>query len=312
MPSIKKPIDNKALAWLLKQTRQARAWILLAVAAGSMSGLLLIFQARFLARIVHGAVMEKRSVEVLWPLFVMVVGIIVLRAALSWAREVAGFYAGAKVRHEVRMTLLEHIVAAGPSYTNSQSTGALAATAIEHVEGLHDFFAFYLPQLALAVAIPAAIVAFIFPHSWAAAVLLLITAPLIPLFMTLVGMGAKSVSQKHFQALARMSGYFLDVLQGLTTLKLFNRSKGTEKSIAKISNNYRIRTMGVLRVAFLSAAVLEFFSSISIALVAVYLGMNYLGYLSFGVYGESLSFAGGLFILLLAPDFYLPLRELGS
>jgi ATP-binding cassette subfamily C protein CydD len=183
---------------------------------------------------------------------------------------------------------------------------------MEHVEGLHDFYAFYLPQMALAVMIPAAIVAFVFPYSWAAGGLLLLTAPLIPLFMVLVGMGAESISQRHFQALSRMSGYFLDLLQGITTLKLFNRSRGAEGTIARVSRDYRLKTMGVLRVAFLSSAVLEFFSSISIALVAVYLAMSYLGYFSFGLYGESLSFAGGLFILLLAPDFYLPLRELGT
>jgi ATP-binding cassette subfamily C protein CydD len=300
------------LAWLSKQVRKAQVWILLSVAAGLSSGILLIFQARFLALIVHGTFMEKRSLEAMWPYFAVTGGIVILRAGLSWTREVTGFHAGAKVRHDVRMALLEHIVAAGPCYTSRQSTGALAGTAIEQVEGLHDFYAFYLPQLALAVMIPAAILAFIFPYSWAAAGLLLTTAPLIPIFMVLVGMGAKSISQRHFQALARMSGYFLDMLQGLTTLKLFDRSKGAEQSIAKVSNNYRKRTMGVLRVAFLSSAILEFFSSISIALVAVYLGMSYLGYLSFGAYGTPLNLAGGLFILLLAPDFYLPLRDLGT
>ncbi|MEX1348093.1 MAG: thiol reductant ABC exporter subunit CydD, partial [Desulfobacterales bacterium] len=183
---------------------------------------------------------------------------------------------------------------------------------LEHVEGLHDFYAFYLPQLALAVMIPAAILAFVFPYSWAAGTLLLVTAPLVPLFMILVGMGAESISQRHFQALARMSAYFLDVLQGLPTLKLFNRSKGVEKTIAAVSNNYRIKTMAVLRVAFLSSAVLEFFSSVSIALVAIYLGMSYLGYFSFGLYGAPLSLEVGFFILLLAPDFYFPLRELGT
>jgi ATP-binding cassette subfamily C protein CydD len=109
-----------------------------------------------------------------------------------------------------------------------------------------------------------------------------------------------------------MSAYFLDVLQGLPTLKLFDRSKGVEKTIAEVSNNYRIKTMAVLRVAFLSSAVLEFFSSVSIALVAIYLGMSYLGYFSFGLYGKPLSLDVGFFILLLAPDFYLQLRELGT
>ena len=312
MQPAKKSSHKIARRWLLKRASAARTWIILSVALGFGGGLLLIVQARFLARIVHGAYIDGAGTESLWPYFAALVGVIIVRAVLGWARETAGFYAGAKIRRELRIELLEHIVALGPGYTSRQSSGALSSAAMEQVEGLHDFYAFYLPQLALAVTIPAAIVAFVFPYSWAAGGLLLITAPLIPLFMVLVGMGAESISQRHFQALSRMSGYFLDVLQGITTLKLFNRSKGAEKNIARVSNDYRLKTMGVLRVAFLSSAVLEFFSSISIALVAVYLAMSYLGYFSFGLYGESLNLAGGLFILLLAPDYYLPLRELGT
>jgi len=312
MKPAKNSSNKKALRWLFKRVGAARIWILLSVGLGLGSGILLIFQARYLALIVHGALLQKRSLEMMGPLFWVLIGIFVLRAALGWAREIAGFYAGAGIRQQIRLELIAHITLLGPYYTSCQSTGALTSVVMEHVEGLHDFYAFYLPQLALAAMIPAAILAFIFPHSWAAGGLLLATAPLIPFFMILVGMGAESISQRHFKALARMSAYFLDVLQGLTTLKLFDRSKGAEKNIAAVSDNYRHRTMGVLRVAFLSSAVLEFFSSISIALVAVYLGMSYLGYFSFGVYGKPLSLANGFFILLLAPDFYLPLKELGT
>ncbi len=307
-----KSSNKTALRWLFERVGAATTWILLSVGLGLIGGVLLIFQARFLARIVHGAFIENLAIDVLQPYFYILVGIIILRSFLGWARGVCGFYAGANIRQEVRMALLEHLFSLGPSFTSRQSTGALACTALEHVEGLHDFYAFYLPQLALAVMIPAAILAFVFPYSWAAGTLLLVTAPLVPLFMILVGMGAESISQRHFQALARMSAYFLDVLQGLPTLKLFNRSKGVEKTIAAVSNNYRIKTMAVLRVAFLSSAVLEFFSSVSIALVAIYLGMSYLGYFSFGLYGTPLSLEVGFFILLLAPDFYFPLRELGT
>jgi ATP-binding cassette subfamily C protein CydD len=310
--SVQRSSDKKALRWLFKRVGTARSWILISVGLGLSSGILLIAQARFLSNIVHAAFMEKRPIDQFGSLFMALLAIIILRAALGWAREVSGFYAGSRIRQEVRLQLLEHIVSLGPSYTGNQSTGALTSTVMEQVEGLHDFYAFYLPQLALAVMIPAAVLAFVFPHSWAAAGLLLATAPLIPLFMILIGMGAESISQRNFQALARMSAYFLDILQGLTTLKLYDRSKDTEKTIAAVSNTYRKRTMAVLRVAFLSSAVLEFFSSISIALVAVYLAMSYLGYFSFGLYGEPLSLAGGFFILLLAPDFYLPLRELGT
>ncbi len=306
------PADQAAGRWLVKRAGAARAWILLSVSLGLSGGVLLIFQARFLSRIIHGTIMEKLSFNALLPFFLGLTGVVILRSVVGWAREVSGFHAGANIRQDVRMALLQHIIALGPGYTSGKNTAALASAALEQVEELHDFFAFYLPQLTLAVLIPAAILAFVFPYSWAAGTILLITAPLIPLFMFLVGMGAESISQRHFQALARMSVHFLDVLQGLPTLKVFDRSKGMEPRIAEVSNNYRIKTMAVLRVAFLSSAVLEFFSSISIALVAIYLGMTYLGYFSFGHYGRPLDLAGGLFILLLAPDFYFPLRELGT
>jgi len=312
MQPFPKSSNKAARGWLVTKVKATRHWVTLSIGLGLCSGILLVFQARLLALIVHDAFMENKSIDLLWPYFGGILGIVLIRSILGWAREVAGFQAGATVRQEVRMTLLRHILSLGPAYTSTRSTGALTSTTLENVEGLHDFYAFYLPQLALAVMIPAAIVSFVFPYSWVAATILLATAPLIPLFMILVGMGAESISQHHFQALSRLSAHFLDVLQGLTTLKLFDRSKGEEKAIAEISRTYRQRTMSVLRIAFLSSAVLEFFSSISIALVAVYLGMSYLGYIDFGAYGKPLTLGAGMFILLLAPDFYLPLRELGT
>ena len=265
-----------------------------------------------MARIIHGAVIDGKSREALWPFFVALVGIYLVRSFLGWGREVSGFEASAKIRRQVRSTLMAHITRLGPAYVTGRNTGALASTVMEQVEGLHGFFAHYLPQMALAIAIPAAILTFVFPVSWAAGGLLMVTAPLIPLFMVLVGMGAESVSQRNFQALSRMSAYFLDILQGLPTLKLFHKSRSEEKTVGRVSRDYRKRTMSVLRIAFLSSAVLEFFSAIAIAMVAVYLGMTYLGYYNFGTWGLPLTLSGGFFILLLAPEFYLPLRELGT
>ena len=235
MTPTKKPSNKWALRWLFKRVGRARGWILLSIGLGLGSGLLLIAQARFLALIVHGAFMEAQTITRLWPFFVLLAVVVLLRAALGWAREVSGFYAGARIRQDLRMELLTHIMTLGPSFTGNQSSGALSSTVMEQVEGLHDFYAFYLPQLALAAMIPAAVLAFVFPHSWAAGGLLLATAPLIPLFMVLVGMGAESISQRHFQALARMSAYFLDVLQGLPTLKLFGRSRGTPSRFSEIA-----------------------------------------------------------------------------
>ncbi|MBW1866031.1 MAG: ATP-binding cassette domain-containing protein [Deltaproteobacteria bacterium] len=305
------PSPPKPLGWLFGNVRHARGWILLSVSTGFVSGLLLILQASLLSRIIHGAFIDGLSRTVMNPLFLMLCGLIALRAGLAWAREVSGFYAGAGVRQEVRIALMRHIGVLGPVQADRPHSGALSTTIVEQVEALQAFYAHYLPQLALAVSIPAAIAAFVFPISWAAGGLLLLTAPLIPLFMILIGMGAETISQKNFQALSRMSAHFLDILQGLPTLKLLGRSRAEETSIAKVSDEYRLQTMKVLRVAFLSTAVLELFSSLSIALVAVYLGTTYLGYAHFGLYGQILSLKQGLFILLLAPDFYLPLRELG-
>jgi len=304
--------SKPALKWLLQRARTARLWILLTVGLGFGSGLLLIVQASLTARIIHGAFIENRPQSELTPDFLLFALVVLGRGALAWARERAGFQAGARVRAEVRLLLLEHLTAAGPALIQRWPAGALASTLVEQVEALHNFFARYLPQLALAVLIPFSILAVVFPVSWTAGVILSATAPLIPLFMVMVGMGAESVSQRQFQALSRMSAHFLDVLQGLPTLKLFHRSQAAAGRVADVSREYRRRTMRVLRIAFLSSAVLEFFSSISIALVAVYLGTRFLGYVEFGTYGSPLTLAAGLFILVLAPDFYLPLRELGT
>jgi len=298
--------------WLIERAQSSRRWILLSTAAGYAAGLLLIAQAYLLAFVIHGAFIDRQPREEFWPALGALVVVTLLRSAAGWCREVSGFWTGAAVRRDVRRALMGHLFELGPAYQSNRQSGALAATVVEQVEALHDFFAYYLPQLALAAAIPISIATVIFPISWAVGGLLVLTAPLIPFFMFLIGMGAESVSQRHFQSLARLSAHFLDTLQGLATLKLFDRSRTETAAIEKTTSDYRRRTMSVLRIAFLSSAVLEFFSMVSIALVAVYLGLSYLGYIDFGAWKEPLTLAGGLFILVLAPEFYLPLRELGT
>jgi len=303
---------RKSMRWLYEQSRFAHGVIVRTAALGWLAGLAVIAQAFFLSRIIHGVFIDARPREALAGAFAALAAAVLLRAALAWLREASAFAAGENVRSRVRLQLLARIMARGPAFTRGEQTGELTSVLVEQVEGLQDFYALYLPQLALVVLLPLTVAAAVMPLSWAAGGLLLITAPLIPFFTILVGMGAENISQRHFQALARMSAQFLDVLQGLATLKLFGRSREEAERIARVSSDYRRRTMSVLRVAFLSSAVLEFFASLSIALVAVYLGMSYLGYFSFGMYGRSLTLADGLFILLLAPEFFLPLRELGA
>jgi len=298
--------------WLYALGRRAVGRIGLTVAVGWLIGLAAVVQALLLARLIHAIVIDGRPVEALGRELGLLAGVLAGRALLTGLREITGFAAGARVREVVRMEFVDRIFAAGPAFTRREESGALGSVLLEQVEALQDFYALFLPQLALAVLVPLTIAAAVFPVSWAAGALLLVTAPVIPFFTVLVGMGAESISQRHFESLARMSAHFLDVLRGLATLKLFGRSREERAEIARVSAEYRRRTMSVLRVAFLSSAVLEFFASLSIALVAVYLGMGFLGYFQFGAYGRPLTLADGLFVLLLAPEFYLPLRELGA
>jgi len=281
-------IDTReSMRWLYERSRPARGAICRAVLLGWAGGCVFIVQAFLLSRIIHGVVIEACPREALTVWFAGLAAAILLRAVAGWWRETSGFAAGARVRAAVRMELLGRVFARGPAYTRQERTGALASVLVEQVEGLQGFYALFLPQLALVVLLPLTIAAVVFPVSWAAGLLLLATAPMIPLFTILVGMGAESVSQRHFQSLARMSAHFLDVLQGLATLKLFDRSREEADAIARVSADYRRRTMSVLYVAFLSSAVIEFFASLSIALVAVYLGMSYLVYFNFGQIGRA-------------------------
>ena len=177
---------------------------------------------------------------------------------------------------------------------------------------MQDYYSRYLPQMYLAVFIPLLILIAVFPINWAAGIILLATAPLIPLFMALVGMGAADANRRNFVALARLSGNFLDRLRGSDTLRLFDRAQAETAQIAKSSEDFRGRTMEVLRPAFLSSGVLEFFASISIAVVAVYFGFSYLGELNFGSYGLGVTLFSGFLVLILAPEFFQPLRDLGT
>jgi thiol reductant ABC exporter CydD subunit/thiol reductant ABC exporter CydC subunit len=307
-----KSTQKAALRWLQGQTRHCRLWMGLACGCGAAFGLLVIWQAWLMARIVHGAFMEGIGLAELMPALAALMGVFALRAAFRWAREICGFTAGARIRTRLRDQLSAHWFDQGPIRMARHPAGALTAAAMEQVEALQGYYALYLPQLAVAAIVPGAVAAMVLPVSWAAGGLLLFTAPLIPLFMVLVGMGAESASQRHFQALARMSAHFLDTLKGLTTLKLLGRSKDRAAEVTQTAEAHRRHTMKVLQIAFLSSAVLEFFSAMAIALVAVYLGMRHLGYYDFGSWGATLNFQQGFFILLLAPEFYWPLRELGT
>jgi len=303
--------DREAARYLSGLARQARFKIGLAVGAGFASGLLLLVQAGVIAHVMHAAIVEGTARADLMPALWALLAVYVARGLCAWGAEVAGFSAAARVRSTLRRELYSHIARLGPAYVGGRHSGDLATVLIEHVDALDGYFARFLPQMALAVLVPLTLLAAIFPVNWVVGGMLLLAAPFVPLFMSLIGMGAAAASAKQFQALARMGGYFLDRLQGLTTLKLFGQARRELDLIGRVSDEYRQRTMGVLRIAFLSSAVLEFFSAMAVAVVAVYVGFSLLGYVRFGPSG-GVTLATGLFVLMLAPEFFLPLRQLAA
>ncbi len=303
---------SSSLSWLQSLRHHCRRWVLVTILLGVASGLCILAQAGLLAYILHAAIMDQAPRQELLPCFAVLCSVIIARALLAWGREISSQRASSRVRSSVRQQLLEQLNAHGPVYVKEKETAPLASTIIERVEALHGYFANYLPQKSLAMIVPLMICLAAFSVSWVVGLIFVITAPLIPLFMIMIGRGAESLNQKNFQQLSRMSAHFLDTLQGLATLKLFHRSRDEAERIAAASESYRKGTMEVLRVAFLSSAVLEFLTSVAIAMTAVFLGLTYLNYLDFGLYSRELTLQTGLFLLLLAPDFYQPLRELGT
>lgn len=289
---------------LLRETRAVRLFLALSVGLGLGTGLLAVLQASYLARVVDQVFLGGKTLDEVWSWLWPLLGIIAFRAGLAWASEIAAHRAAAGVKHTLRQRLLAHMLALGPVYAKGERTGELVNVLTEGVEALDAYFARYLPQLALAALVPLAVLGFVFPLDLISGFILLFTAPLIPLFMFLIGRWAETLTQRQWETLSRMSAHFLDVLQGLTTLKIFGRSKAQVEVIKRISNHFRETTLGILRVAFLSALALEFLATISTALVAVTVGLRL-------VYGR-IPFEQALFLLLLAPEFYLPLRLLGS
>jgi ATP-binding cassette, subfamily C, bacterial CydD len=293
-------------------SRHCRRWVAFSIILGGCSGICIIAQAWLLASILHHAIIDSVPRAELRTFFAVLLGVIILRAGLVWGRQLCNQRASTLMRQSVRQELLQHLHDLGPAAVGRFQVAPLASILQERVEALHGYVAHYLPQKKLALLVPLMIVLIAFSVSWIVGLILVLTAPLIPLFMVMIGRGADRISQRNFRQLSRMSAHFLDTLQGLTTLKLFCRSADEADRIGASSESYRKKTMATLRLAFLSSAVLEFLVSVAIAMTAVFLGLTYLHYLDFGLYARELSLQTGLFLLLLAPEFYQPLRDLGT
>ncbi|OBW95647.1 heme ABC transporter permease/ATP-binding protein CydD [Gallibacterium salpingitidis] len=309
---MEKARQKQLQTWLKQQSKLIKKPLKLNLLFAVTSTVLLVVQTWLLASLLNDLIIAQLPREQLIPQFIALPIIFIVRAALLYAREKVGFYSGKILRQHLRQQIIEKLQQVGPATLAYRPVGSWATLALEQVENLHNFYARYLPQQYLSGLAPLILLIAIFPVNWAAGLILLFTAPLIPLFMILVGLKAAEANQRNINTLARLSGQFLDRLQGLENLRIFNRTKQQTEQIAERSEDFRETTMDVLKSAFLSSSVLEFFTSISIALTAVYFGFSYLGQLNFGGYGTAVTLFAGFFCLILAPEFYQPLRDLGT
>jgi ATP-binding cassette subfamily C protein CydD len=301
--------EKTCAGWLKEQSKAVRRPVLFAATAGIANGLGVIMQSALLAFILQALIIDKLPWTSLIKQFMGLAGIFILRSVSVYWHQIWGFEAGAQVRSSVRQQLLDKFLALGSAAIKHRQSGELAAITLEQVDALENYFSRYLPQQMIVGILPVIMIIVVMPVNWVVGLIFLLTGPLVPVFMALVGMGAASANRSQFLAMARMSGYFLDRLQGLTTLKLFGQTAQELANINKIADGFREKTMAVLRIAFLSSAVLEFFSAVAVALVAVYVGLGLLGMVHFGP-AIKISLSEALFVLLLAPEFFMPLRQL--
>lgn len=301
-----KPLDPR----LLRYARATRTYLVATVALGAVHAVLLIAQALLLAAAITAVFLDGAAVTGLTagvlgfdvPVLAALVVVIVARAAVAWLQEVAAARSAAAVKSQLRHRLLGHVAALGPG--RREPAGEIAALAGDGLDALDAYFARYLPQLVLAVLVPGILLLRLLPADLLATATIALTLPLIPLFMALVGMHTEAQNKRQFRMLARLSHHFLDVVAGLPTLKLFGRARAQAGIIRRISDGQRRHTMRTLRTAFLSSLVLELLATLSVALVAVGIGLR--------LVSGGLDLATALLVLILAPEAYRPLREVGA
>ncbi|MBB3232177.1 ATP-binding cassette subfamily C protein CydD [Halomonas stenophila] len=281
------------------------------MAAGLVAGGLTVAQLTLLAWLVAALLVDGTPLSALVPGFLALAALLVLRALAQWGQDAAGLAASLRLRTRARAQLLDHLAELGPVGVAGHHTASLANRVVDQVEALDGYVARFLPQRQLAVAMPLLILAVVAWLDWLAALFLLLAAPLIPLFMALVGMGAERLNREQFDAVSRLSRHFIDRVRGLTTLQLFGHTRAATREVHAAADDYRRRSMRTLRLAFLSSAVLEFFAAVAIAMVAIYVGFGLLGYIGYGP-ADALTLFSGLLVLLLAPEFFQPLRSLAQ
>ncbi|SEG73714.1 ATP-binding cassette, subfamily C, CydD [Thermomonospora echinospora] len=294
-----KPLDPR----LLRHARPARTFLAVTVLLGIVTTGLVLAQAALLAHVLAGA-FDGRGLNGLRPALGALLAVVVARAAVHGLSEAAALRYAGVVRSLLRRRLVEHALRLGPQWSGGRRSGELATLATRGLDALDVYFARYLPQLVLACVTPVAVLAVVAGADVLSAVVIGVTLPLIPVFMILVGLHTRARTERQWRLLERLGGHFLDVVEGLPTLKLFNRAKAQAAVIREVTGAHRRATMRVLRVAFLSALVLELLSTLAVALVAVEVGLRLLG--------GGLPYETALLVLILAPEAYLPLRTVGA
>ena len=298
------PGNRAAAQWLHRQARGIRGPLVRTALLAALLACALLGQAWVLAALLAAGVFEQAPLRQLWPLGLLLLLLALLRFVLAVGARQAAFRGAQRLAQTLRSRLLRGAQALGPYGLRAQSSGDLITRLVDGIEAILAYFARYLPQMLAAVLVPCVLVLAILPVDWLSGLVLLLTAPLIPLFMVLVGRAAARASERRYAQLTRLGAAFIEALGGLLTLRQLGAAERFAAHLEAESETYRTLTMQVLRVAFLSALVLEFFAMVSIAIVAVLIGFRLL-------WGE-LPLRAGLFVLLLAREFYLPLRALGA
>ena len=288
---------------LLRHARAARGHLIVTVLLGLAATGLILAQAALLAHALAAAALGTRAAALTGTLIVLL-GVLAARAATAYGAEAAALRAAARVKSQLRRKVTAHCLRLGPAWLGGQQPGGIATVTTRGLDALDPYFARYLPQLVLSVLVPAAVLVTVTAADWISGLVIAVTLPLIPLFAVLVGLHTKAKTRRQWLLLAQLSGHFLDVVQGLPTLKAFRRAKIQEQVIARVSGEHRAMSMATLRVAFLSALVLELSAALATALVAVETGLRLL-------YGH-MPYQTALLVLLLTPEAYLPLRAVAA
>ena len=294
-----KPLDPR----LLHYSAAARCYLAVTIGLGLAATGLILVQASLLARLLAGAV-TGTGITMLVGSLGALLAVLLARAAASYGGETAALRAAAAVKSQLRRRLTEHALRLGPSWMTRHSSGEVTTLATRGLDGLDAYFARYLPQLVLACVVPFAVLIRVSLADWVSGLIIGLTLPLMPVFAILVGLRTKAVTQRQWRLLARLGGHFLDVVEGLPTLKLFGRGKPQAEVIAEVTGDYRKATMSSLRIAFLSGFALELTAAVATALVAVQVGLRLLA--------GHMSYQTALLVLLLTPEAYLPLRAVGA